>query len=107
LVNLGRRLSARLWSRLTLASARMSLEVQLMQRSLLKALEHDAKIAIFQDAANPEISVKVTPEIVIDQSELAFSFARAGGPGGQNVNKAKTAVQLRFDVARAYGATRK
>jgi ribosome-associated protein len=44
-------------------------------------------------------TIEVTPEIVIHQSELAFSFARAGGPGGQNVNKVATAVQLRFDVA--------
>ena len=43
-------------------------------------------------------TIEVTPEIVIDQSELAFSFARANGPGGQNVNKVETAVQLRFDV---------
>ena len=43
-------------------------------------------------------TIEVTPEIAIDQSELAFSFARAGGPGGQNVNKVETAVQLRFDV---------
>jgi ribosome-associated protein len=42
-------------------------------------------------------TIEVTPEIVIDQSELAFSFARAGGPGGQN--EVETAVQLRFDVA--------
>jgi len=43
-------------------------------------------------------TIEVTPEIVIDQSELAFSFACAAGPGGQNVNKVETAVQLRFDV---------
>ncbi|MGH6863420.1 MAG: alternative ribosome rescue aminoacyl-tRNA hydrolase ArfB [Methylocella sp.] len=43
-------------------------------------------------------TISVTPEIAIDQSELAFSFARAGGPGGQHVNKVETAVQLRFDV---------
>jgi ribosome-associated protein len=46
-------------------------------------------------------TIEVTPEIVIDQSELAFSFARAGGPGGQNVNKVESAVQLRFDVTRS------
>ena len=40
----------------------------------------------------------VTPDILIDDSELAFSFVRAGGPGGQHVNKVATAVQLRFDV---------
>ena len=40
----------------------------------------------------------VTPDIIIDDSELAFSFVRAGGPGGQHVNKVATAVQLRFDV---------
>lgn len=36
---------------------------------------------------------------MIDQSELEFNFVRASGPGGQHVNKAATAVQLRFDVA--------
>src|SRR5919199_183779 len=40
----------------------------------------------------------VTPDITIDEAELAFSFVRAGGPGGQHVNKVATAVQLRFDV---------
>ncbi|MGH6829703.1 MAG: hypothetical protein ACREDG_00930, partial [Methylocella sp.] len=37
-------------------------------------------------------TIEVTPEIAIDQSELAFSFARAGGPGSQNVNKVETAA---------------
>lgn len=40
----------------------------------------------------------VTPDIVIDEGELKESFVRASGPGGQNVNKVATAVQLRFDV---------
>ena len=39
--------------------------------------------------------------IEIDESELDESFVRASGPGGQNVNKVSTAVQLRFDVARS------
>jgi ribosome-associated protein len=43
--------------------------------------------------------IAVTPEISIDEAELAFSYARASGPGGQNVNKVETAAQLRFDVA--------
>jgi ribosome-associated protein len=40
----------------------------------------------------------VTPDIAIDEGELKESFVRASGPGGQNVNKVATAVQLRFDV---------
>ena len=42
--------------------------------------------------------IVVTPDISIDESELQVEFVRASGPGGQNVNKVATAVQLRFDV---------
>jgi ribosome-associated protein len=43
--------------------------------------------------------LEVTPNLVIDESELDERFVRASGPGGQNVNKVATAVELRFDVA--------
>ena len=42
--------------------------------------------------------IRVTPHISIDEREINESFVRASGPGGQNVNKLSTAVQLRFDV---------
>jgi len=42
--------------------------------------------------------IEITPTFSIDERELQFDFVRASGPGGQNVNKVATAVQLRFDV---------
>lgn len=42
--------------------------------------------------------LEITPTFQIDERELQFDYIRASGPGGQNVNKAATAVQLRFDV---------
>lgn len=43
----------------------------------------------------------ITPGLVIDDAALEERFVRASGPGGQNVNKVATAVQLRFDVGRS------
>ena len=42
--------------------------------------------------------LEITPSYFIDERELQFDFIRAAGPGGQNVNKVATAVQLRFDA---------
>ena len=42
--------------------------------------------------------LEITPSFSIDERELHFEFIRSAGPGGQNVNKVATAVQLRFDV---------
>jgi ribosome-associated protein len=45
--------------------------------------------------------LRVTPVIRIEDSEIEERFVRASGPGGQNVNKVATAVELRFDAARS------
>ena len=42
--------------------------------------------------------IQITPELSIDEAELHYDFIRATGPGGQNVNKVATGVQLRFNV---------
>jgi ribosome-associated protein len=45
--------------------------------------------------------IEVTPQILIPEDEVTEKFIRAAGPGGQNVNKVSTAVELRFDVRRS------
>jgi ribosome-associated protein len=45
--------------------------------------------------------IPVTADIALAEEELQFEFVRAAGPGGQNVNKVATAVQLRFDLHRS------
>jgi ribosome-associated protein len=49
--------------------------------------------------------LEITPTLFIDEADLDERFVRASGPGGQNVNKVATAVQLRFDPSRAGALT--
>ena len=46
--------------------------------------------------------IQITARISLDESELEESFIQSSGPGGQNVNKVASAVQLRFDTARQF-----
>jgi ribosome-associated protein len=45
--------------------------------------------------------IRITDDISLDEGEIEENFVRSSGPGGQNVNKLSTAVQLRFDVRRS------
>ena len=49
--------------------------------------------------ATGDREVRVRPGVVIPAADLAIRFSRSGGPGGQNVNKVETRVEVRFDLA--------
>ena len=64
----------------------------------------DAAISV-QDGTGAMSGIRVTPQIEIGEEEIEERFVLASGPGGQNVNKVATAVQLRFDAARSPSLT--
>ena len=55
--------------------------------------------------ATRRIMIEISPSVTIEDWELTEQFVRASGPGGQNVNKVSTAVELRFEAARSPNLT--
>ena len=55
-------------------------------------------LRVFVTQWHDDRMIEITPSLQIDEQELQIDFTRASGPGGQNVNKVATAVQLRFDL---------
>ena len=53
---------------------------------------------MIENINSKSIMIRITQTLCIDESEIQLDFIRSSGPGGQNVNKVATAVQLRFDA---------
>jgi ribosome-associated protein len=63
--------------------------------------EHNETRPAAPVACQMKARLQITPRVALDPEELEETFVRSPGPGGQNVNKVATAVELRFDVARS------
>jgi ribosome-associated protein len=73
----------------------------LVRRTKLFAHVAPARCAFDQPVFRSEIQplIAITDRIALSENDLQWQFVRASGPGGQNVNKVSSAVELRFDVA--------
>src|ERR1700686_4924753 len=60
-------------------------------------LSAHAHSVIYSEEERPNV-ISITADLTLDEREISETFIRASGPGGQNVNKVASAVQLRFDV---------
>ena len=65
-------------------------------------IQYTCKVIIFfvflKDVSTDFSMIRVNQDIALDENEIQEEFVRASGPGGQNVNRVATAVQLRFDI---------
>lgn len=66
-----------------------------------KGYEGSHGLSLGQTRESEKPVIEVTPAIAISEDEITERFIRSAGPGGQNVNKVSTAVELRFDVRRS------
>jgi len=59
----------------------------------------------WQRSGNATMILKISPTLSLADDELSYEFIRSSGPGGQNINKVATGVQLRFDLAHSASLT--